>query len=540
MELSTLLALPDGLRLLGVTLLSATVVVEVCSCRVTSPCPCCNTASDRVHSSYTRMVADVPCAGRPVRVMLRVRKFRCPDNACAQQIFTERLPDYLRPWARKTIRLVEQITSLGMATGGRGTETVGPALGMQVSDQTVLRLLVTSPEPDVEPVTVLGVDDFAFRRGRSYGTLLLNLEAHRVIDLLPDRSQLTFALWLQQHPGVRLISRDRGGDYAAGATLGAPEAEQIADRFHLLQNAGEVLERCLTRHSALLIRAAQAIVPTDAVPRATKHTPAEVRRQQERRAPRHGQYERVVALHQQGVSSVQIAQQTGLARGTVLKYLRAACFPELAPRPRPRQIDPYLSYLRERWNAGEHNARALWREIRAQGFSAGEEQVRRVVNAWRTDPHSHRNQPTVAAGPAKAEMIHYSAHKTRWFLWKPTADLSATEANYVAALKDLCPQIADAQALLLQFRTLVTEHDVEHLDRWLDACEHSRISEVVGFAQGVRRDYAAVKAALRYPWSQGPVEGHVNRLKTLKRQMYGRAGFPLLRRRVLTQQAAAP
>jgi transposase len=169
------------------------------------------------------------------------------------------------------------------------------------------------------PVSVLGVDDFAFRRGRAYGTLLLNREAHRVIDLLPDRSQLTFALWLQQHPVVRLISRDRGGDYAAGATLGAPHAEQIADRFHLLQNAGEVLERCLTRHHASLTQAAQAVVPADAVPRTTKRTPAEARRKQERREPRHGQDERVVALHQQGVSSVQIAKQVGLARGTVVK-----------------------------------------------------------------------------------------------------------------------------------------------------------------------------------------------------------------------------
>ena len=146
----------------------------------------------------------------------------------------------------------------------------------------------------------------------------------------------------------------------------------------------------------------------------------------------------------------------------------------------------------------------------------------------------------MAAGPAKGEVIHYSAHKTRWFLWKSTADLSESEADYVAALKGRCPQIAAAQKLLLRFRTLVTERDVEHLDLWLDQCEHSAISEVVGFAQGVRRDYAAVRAALRYAWSQGPVEGHVNRIKTIKRQMYGRAGFTLLRRRVLAQQAPAP
>lgn len=373
----------------------------------------------------------------------------------------------------------------------------------------------------------------------SGGAVLLDLEQHRVIDLLPDRSQLTFAQWLQQHPEVRIISRDRGGDYAAGARRGAPQAEQIADRFHLLQNAGEVLERCLTRHHAALTQAARALASADATARTTKRTPAEGRHKQERRAARHELYERVVALHQQGVSSVQIAKQLGLARGTVLRYVRAASFPELAPRPRPRQIDPYLPYLRERWNAGEHNARALWREIRQQGYGAGDEQVRRIVNAWRADPHSHGNQPTVAAGPAKEEVTIYSAHKTRWLLWKPVSELRAGEARYVATLEELCPEIAQAQDLLERFRTLVTERHLDQLDPWLDQCARSGISELVGFAQGLRRDYAAVKAALGYEWSQGPVEGHVNRIKTIKRQMYGRAGFALLRRRVLRESALA-
>lgn len=483
---------------------------------------------------------DVPCAGRQVRVTLQVRKFRCRNSACSQQVFTERLPDYVRPWARKTIRLVEELTALGMATGGRGTELVAPALGMPVSDQTILRLLARCPEPVSGPVSVLGVDDFAFRRGRTYGTILLDLERHRVIDLLPDRSQLSFALWLRQHPGVRFISRDRGGDYAAGATLGAPQAEQIADRFHLLQNAGEVLERCLMRHHAVLTQAARACAPEDAVPRSTKRTPGEVLRKQDRRGRRQATYERVVALHREGVPSLQIAKQVGIARGTVLKYLRAACFPEMAARPRQRQIDAYLPYLRERWNSGEHNARGLWREIRTQGYRAGEDQVRRVLNAWRADPHHHGNQPTIAAPPAKEEVPAYSARKTRWLLCKPAADLTEAPARYVRALTGLCPQIAEAQKLVETFHTLVSERQIDQLDPWLQQCERSGISEFVGFVQGLRRDYLAVKAALRYEWSQGPVEGHVNRLKTIKRQMYGRAGFALLRRRILTSPSRAP
>ena len=168
--------------------------------------------------------------------------------------------------------------------------------------------------------------------------------------------------------------------------------------------------------------------------------------------------------------------------------MRAASFPEMAARPRPRQIDPYLDYLRERWNAGEHNAQALWREIRAHGSSAGDEQVRRIVNQWRADPQHPGGQRAAAAVPAKAAAASYSAHKTRWLLWKPLADLSEAEARYVTMLQRLCPQIAEAQALLLQFRTLLQAQDSAGFDAWLERCEQSGISEVVGFAQGLRRD----------------------------------------------------
>jgi transposase len=166
--------------------------------------------------------------------------------------------------------------------------------------------------------------------------------------------------------------------------------------------------------------------------------------------------------------------------------------------------------------------------------------VRRLVNAWRADPHHHGNQPTIAAPLAKEEATAYSARKTRWLLWKPSSDLTDSQARYVAALTSRCAQIADAHKVLERFRAIVSERQVDQLEPWLEQCERSGISELVGFAQGLRRDYAAVKAALRYEWSQGPVEGHVNRLKTIKRQMYGRAGFVLLRRRILTHRSRAP
>jgi transposase len=435
----------------------------------------------------------------------------------------------------------EQLRALGLVLGGRGVEALASVLRLPATDQTVLRFVMQDTagvDTVVGAVSVLGVDDFAFRRAKRYGTLLLDLEQRRVIDLLPDRSQDTFARWLRHHPEVRFISRDRGGDYAAAASTSAPQAQQIADRFHLLLNAGEVMERYLTRQHVSLREAARALGPVDAPRRTSKRTPADEQRRQERRAARKARYEHVVALHQEGLSAHQIAAEVGLARATIHRYIRAVCFPERMSPLRPRQIDPYIPYLQDRWNAGEHNPRTLWREIHARGYPANIGQVRRLVTAWRTPARTPRvaGQPL----PAKDEAVSYSSRQTRWLLTKAEGDLTVRERAYLTTLKRRSPQIAEAQRLLASFHTLLAEHASTRLDWWMEQCERSGIGEFIRFAQGLRRDYAAVRAALCYPWSQGPVEGQVNRLKLLKRQMYGRASFPLLRQRVLSTPALSP
>ncbi len=505
-----------------------------------TPCPVCGAHTRRVHSRYTRQVADLPWCGVAVRLQLQVRRFFCDQPTCPRTIFTERLPGVVAPSARRTVRLSQLVELVGLLLGGsagsRLLHHLAPGQPMG-SRETVLRTIRRATFPLPHALRVLSVDDFAFRRGVTYGTMLVDLERRRVVDLLPERSDVAFARWVRRYPEVRIVSRDRGGDFAVGATLGAPQAEQIADRFHLLANAGEVLERCLTRHHARLREAALCSAPTDAVPRATKGWRADARRKQERHAAREQHYQQVVALAQQGISAHQIARHLRIARATVAKFLQAAAFPDLglALQSRPRRIDPYLPYLRERWNAGEHNVRQLWREIRAQGYPCSDIGVRRIVSPWR-EPAP---QPGVAGIPlpAKQEVIYYSTRKTRWLLSKAEEELSERERAYVGALKQLCPPIAEAQRLLTTFHTILMQRRSEQLDPWLVQCEQSGISELVGFARGLRRDESAVRAALRYDWSQGPVEGQVNRLKLLKRQMYGRAKFDLLRQRVLFHAA---
>jgi hypothetical protein len=371
------------------------IVLTVRAAAEAARCPACGGVSRRVHSWYVRRVADLAWQGAAARLRLRVRRFFCDAPSCDRRMFAERLPTVVAPYARRTVRLDDWLRRVGFALGGRPGERLLRPMGPTVGHDALLTRVRSASVEEPPAARVLGVDDVALRRGQTYGTILVDLERHRVVDLLPDRTAATVAAWLGPHPGAEIIARDRGGADADGARRGAPGAVQVADRFHLLANAGDVLERVLTRHRGPLKAAADAVDrgAAPATPASTAETPTAgasaeptTRAARDRaagRARRRARYEEVVALVADGWTDAAVADHLRIGRRTVGRYVRAGGFPErVHAARRPSILGPHDRYLRARWDAGCHNARTRFDEIAAQGFTGSASLVRAYVRRW--------------------------------------------------------------------------------------------------------------------------------------------------------------
>lgn len=529
--------LPAGYRLCSVTLHQERLSVTAVTSGNSAACPLCHRRSRRVHSWYWRTLTDLPANGRPVSLRVSVRRFVCQTDRCQRRIFAEPLTDLAAARARRTDRLRSQLERLGFALGGRAGERLAEHFELPGRRATLLRLVRAAPGPAAPTPRVLGVDDWAFRKGCRYGTILVDLETRRTIDLLPERSSESLAGWLQAHPGVEIISRDRAAVYAEGARVGAPTAIQVADRWHLIQNLQAALEQWLDHRRRELRAAAYAAEPSASTPqldlgRALPPAGGSSRRrsirEQQQREKRIERYEQVRALHQQGFNFSQIAVSMGLDRATVRRYAQAEVFPDRAsPARRPTQLAPYAAYLRQRWEDGCHNAAQLFRELRAQDYRGGRTQVKSFVRQIRPDVAD------LVGGRPTATKRAPSARQVAWLLLRERADLEERDRDYVARLSTLEPTVTIAWELVQHFLAMVRQRQGDQLSIWLQVAHRSGIGELSRFATGIEHDEAAVRAGLTLPWSNGPTEGSVHRLKMIKRQMYGRANFDLLRARVL-------
>ena len=526
---------------------TAQITLRVQATQTSAPCPLCATPARRIHSDYGRTLADLPWAQYRVCLQLRVRKWFCRNRACRRRIFTERLPTVAAPWARHTLRLAQRLVALGVALGGTAGVRLGRAWALAVSRNTLLRGLRRQPALSFPTPTVLGVDDFALRKRHTYGTILVDLERRHPVELLPDRTAETVAQWLREHPGVEVIARDRASAYAEGARHGAPGATQVADRFHVLQNLAEALTHVFTTHGRALdaVNATEHQQPvllpdgTSAVPVPPPPTPpAEAARAAQRAARRQARYDAVWALHRQGWSTTAIAAQVGCSCRTIERYLQMPTWPVRQHRRHYGRsiLNPYTAYLLERWNAGCHTAIQLFQEIQARGYAGSYRRVTasvsRIRQAQGIPPRrqARRQRRPVVAEPVSAPL---TPRRATWLVLRREAKRTEAEAQQLIQLHAQSAEVAEAIDLAQDFATLVRQRQPERLDPWLTRATASTLAAFQRFASGLREDYAAVKAGVTLPWSTSPVEGHINRLKMVKRQMFGRAHLDLLAHRFL-------
>ena len=562
-ESEFLLPKESGLAVEEIEIDESQVVMKVSAMRGIAECPYCGSESRKVNTSYYRKPADLSCAGYVMMLQLKVRSFFCENEECGYRTFAERFPEVVAPYARRTERLAANQREVAFAVGGEVAARLLTILGMPVSPDTLIRLVRRAPEPEVVTPRVLGVDDWAKKKGQSYGTILVDLEEHRVIDLLEERSAESLTKWLKTHPGVEIISRDRATDYIKGATEGAPEATQVADRWHLLKNLHEAIERLLTEKPVCLKAAAKlpeaqaershesesSPIPDidfrEVMDASSATQPKPLNQAERQKQARHDRkqerFDLVCTLHEEGLSMREIGRRMQMSYRTVSKYLKAKSspfYPEQVKRGQSK-LDPFLDYLTSRWEAGCHNASQLFREIQHQGFEGS----RGLVARWAVDqpksfsglPQSDRTQTVTRT----TRVIPWRPSRVAWLLFTTEDDLDEDDQLALERVKHTDPDVALAHRFVYTFRQMVRNQEPVQLTSWLQDVKDSGIAALKSFANGIQQDLAAVTNALSSPWSNGQTEGQVNRLKFIKRQMYGRANFDLLRRRVLGSPALA-
>lgn len=516
------------LRGLVVEKIDATPSAVVITARWRPPgaaCPACGTWSARVHSSYMRLVRDLPIGGRPVLIRLAMCRFLCASPACRKVTFTVQAEELTARYQRWSVPLTRLLSQIALELAGRAGMRLTSALGVAVHRSTLLRLVIGMPDPEITSAPeVVGVDDFALRRGHVYATILVDAATGQAIDILPGREAGPLTDWLKAHPGAQVICRDRAGAYAEGSRDGAPDAVQVADRWHLWHNLAEHAAKAVARHHSCLRQIAAAA--EQAQPRTEPMLPAAADPPAESRlaARMRDQHAAVQALAARGLGLRAIARELGIDRKTARRFACAATGDEAVARAisRPTVLDRYQPHLHRRWQEGCHDVAVLHAEITALGYRGSLRTLYRYLQPLRTGS----TPPPTAVPPKIGEVAS-------WLLRRPE-DLSPRQQQLLTELRGHCAQLDRLAEHVRSFAKMMANRTgAKELTAWLEHVEADDQPELHTFAAGIRLDLAAVTAGLSLPYSSGATEGNVNRLKALKRQMYGRASLDLLRKRVI-------
>jgi transposase len=540
----SLLLAAANIRLIQARASLSAIELVIATTTVGAPCPCCGHLSRRVHSRYVRHLQDAPLRRVQVSVELHVRKFHCDSPGCERSIFVERVAGFANSYARRTVQLDEVLELLAFVGGGEGGSRLAAEMRIQISPQTLIRLIRRHGVGAIIGGSVLGIDDWSFAKRKRYGSLIVDLEEHRIVDVLPDRLAQTVSAWLKDHPDVEIVSRDRGENFIRGITEGAPNATQVADRWHLHHNLGEMLKRVVEQHlSSLRALIAEqwrdnpAATQLRSEPQAQfyKAESADERAQRERDERYRLRYDTVHGLARQGKSGREIAVLTGLSRNTIKSILSAQTYPGVPQRGSQRSpLDPFKEHILRRVAQGCANAVVLFKEVAQLGFKGAYSTVwhfmrlvARQSGQLTSDTIQVAGRPSPITLPSAFEII-------QWLMGKDVP-LNSEQVDMLTRWVETNPSIVGACDFALRFTQILTERQVDALDMWIADALASNLAVLRQFAKGIQADHDAVLAALRLPWSNAQLEGQVNRLKLIKRQMYGRAKFDLLKIRVMTK-----
>jgi transposase len=482
-----------------------TIVVRARTRDEPAACPGCGAATARVHGYHERTPADVPVDGRRVLVKVRARRMRCPVQGCAVQTFREQVPGVLERYQRRTVRLDRQVSAAVRALAGRAGSRLLAALGIGISRHIALRTLLQIALPAMEVPRVLGIDDFALRKGLVYATILIDAETGRRVDVIEGRTADVVEDWLRAHPGVEVVTRDGSGAYGEAVRSALPEAVQVSDRWHLWHGLGEAAWKEVSAHSACWAEAAGIPLQEGKLAETTLE-----------------RWQQVRDLRSQGVGLADCARRLGLAMNTVKRYDKADKPGRLrrARKYQPTLVDPYRDHLRRR-RAEEPGvpAQQLLREIREIGYPGSSNLLVRYLNQGRAD----------------APCSHLSPRKAARLLLSNPDNLKDGPSETAERIASACPEMKTLADLIRSFAVMLDPDPAneEKLQQWMADARAADLPNLHSFTRGLDLDIKAATAGLTLPYHNGRTEGVNCKTKMIKRQMYGRAGFALLRRRIL-------
>lgn len=472
-----------------------------------------------MHSTYQRRWRDAPISGKEVEWRVSVRRFRCRNHTCQRKTFSEQFGEIIKKNGQCTGRFIHQIRHISYSCSAEAGARLANKPGFPISGDTLLRILRTTPKNRGIPGTIIGIDDWSYKRGLRFGTIIVDLQTRKPVELLPDRTARTVRNWLKCYPNIRIVSRDRSREFRKGIDQGALQAQQIADRWHILHNYQETVGKQLRKYTELL-KQASIQMSSNLSHQVPEKEPS----------PNHDYrkalFLEVKQLQNEGMGYRKIAKITGMSLSTVKRYLLREELPNWKNRkPKATNLTPHETFLKQRWNAGCHNARILHEKLGTRGYSGSYASVRRYVRLYL------RNNPRKVYEPVIRQFR--SPKQVAFLMIKKKSKLKTDEKRFLELLAAMDSDMRDLYILSQTLMGLFQERDVTKLNPWMVAASTSQFPYLKRFVKGLKADYSAVRASLSFDWSNGQTEGQVNRLKFIKRQMYGRAKFDLLRLKVL-------